>query len=296
MIQWTIGLNITEPLPFADGFYFPDPRRQLLSRADASPGPHDRSFYDDPDAPTADGTGFRDQPARRRTSRAIAGRAPFATATCSGPGPTRMSPRCSCSAWRIPTCLTTRCRTRIRTWPTTRPYPLIRISPSIGRRSMSTSLRAKKTPTGDGMASPMTQPIDPDDDPVTAPVTTGFQLPRGTAASRISANACVPDSNYWSPLADNPEHLLASATTARISVGTISPDSRSPGSPRPSRSALPNSTVGRPLRLALLGEPSVDPPPGQAVSLAHVPQSAVCQSDGIAVRCPPAPRAGFAAS
>ena len=52
--QWTVGLNITEPLPSQN--YYPEPTAPIMAAG------ADRSFYDDPEVPLNDGTGFKDKP------------------------------------------------------------------------------------------------------------------------------------------------------------------------------------------------------------------------------------------
>lgn len=52
--QWTVGLNITEPLPSQN--YYPEPTAPVMAAG------ADRSFYDDPEVPLNDGTGFKDKP------------------------------------------------------------------------------------------------------------------------------------------------------------------------------------------------------------------------------------------
>jgi hypothetical protein len=54
---WRVGLNITEPLPMP-GAYYPEPTVPI----DTSKTGGAADFYDDPDVPLRDGTGFKDEP------------------------------------------------------------------------------------------------------------------------------------------------------------------------------------------------------------------------------------------
>jgi hypothetical protein len=227
-IDWTVGLNITEPLPFPTLIlpsatpttpnYYPEPTVSPISAAGTNQdGPQaQRSFYDDPELPTVppDGSGFRDRPVE--SSNDVA---PYP----AGNGrPIRdYNMQATGTYTEVSSVFVQRLANPVAPYnplPGTDPYvaynsslpanPYISIDWAGIDATVFTGEEDTNETTGTGVGMPMGgAPIDPDDQPGDRPGNGANQgVPRG-ARQRGYPQTAAPDSNFWNPITNDPEYL-----------------------------------------------------------------------------------------
>ena len=227
-IDWTIGLNITEPLPFPTLIlpsatpttpnYYPEPTVTPISAAGTNQdGPQARrSFYDDPELPTVppDGSGFRDRPVE--SSDRVA---PYPAGNGRPIRDYNMQPTGTYT--EVSSVFVQRLANPVAPYnppPGTDPYvaynsslppnPYISIDWAGIDATVFTGEEDTNKTTGTGVGMPAGgAAIDPDDQPADRPGAGMNQgVPRGTR-QRGYPQTGAPDSNFWNPITDDPEYL-----------------------------------------------------------------------------------------
>ena len=254
---WTVGMNITEPLPNPNVYaptanYYREPTAMIMA-----PGA-DRSFYDDPDAPLNDGTGFKDEPEEAASNANGPGRPIFdrdmqQTGTyleCSSVFLQRLAnPNLAYN----PAPGTN----RYNAAPSTDPYvaynPNLPVNPYI---TVDWSALDATVFTGEENTSQTTpDPFDPDDPTAGRPNGGRPTLPRQRG---YQPTAGTPDANFWDPDAITPGNMPIAGTTSpyfRFDLAAPAPPSNG------QTLGFLNATVGTPLGAPYLGESDLSNPP-----------------------------------